>query len=116
MIISRYYDEIFAGAIELLNNPAGFNGYSQDEMRAWNRSQMRGMVGVALCYARDEVEARLKADSPVADVREAVRFNTGNFRRAETEITRTVLRLFKKPAKARRSVRKDRARDVGRFF
>jgi hypothetical protein len=97
MIVSPYYDEIKARAAEMLNNPAGFNGHSQDEMRSWRMRDwwvLLNSAGVALCFARDEVEKRLSADAsaPVMNVRKIVRFNVGNFQRAEREIARTFLR------------------------
>jgi hypothetical protein len=97
MIVSPYYDEIKARAVEMLNDPAGFNGHSQNEMRSWRMRdwwELRNSAGVALCLARDEVETRLGADAtaPAMNVRKIVRFNVGNFERAEREIARTFLR------------------------
>ena len=92
---SPFFDEIKARAIDLLNNPAGFNGYSQEEIRAWgHRWVLHNSVGVALCFARDEVQARLRTDRTVSamDARKAMRFTKGDFRRAETEIAREFLR------------------------
>jgi hypothetical protein len=97
MISSPFYDEIKARAVEMLNDPAGFNGHSQEEMRSWRKRDrwvLRNSVGVALCQARDELERRLRADgtAPVANVRNVVRFNKGNHERAEAEIAHTFLR------------------------
>jgi hypothetical protein len=100
MIVSPFYDEIKARAIDLLDVPAGFNGHSQEEMRSrkLGRWAWRNSVGVALCYARDELEMRLRDDGtvPLMNIRKVVRFNASNFRRAEAEISRQFLRLTRR--------------------
>lgn len=84
MKISPLYDKIKFRAVEMLVNPAGFNGHSLDEMRSWKRgdSVLRNSIGVALCYARDEFEIPTRTPR--------LTFNKGNFRKASAEIARTI--------------------------
>jgi hypothetical protein len=103
MISSPFYDEIKARAVELLNDPAGFNGLPRKQTRPWDRSQrwlIRNAIGVALCQARDVVLARLTDDGD-RDARKTVGFNVGNHRKAETEIGCHVFRLTRQPTMTR---------------
>jgi hypothetical protein len=84
MKISPFYDKIKVRAVELLINPAGFNGHSLDEIRSFrkgDRSLLLNSIGVALCVARDEIEGARRAE---------ISFNKGNFRKAEAEIVRAI--------------------------
>lgn len=83
MKISPYYDAIKTRAIQLLTRRAGFNGYSQEEIKSWRKRDfgVRNCIGVALCTARNEIEY-------VPRTINRYTFNTGNFKKAQGEITR----------------------------
>ena len=57
---------IRARAVELLTTPAGFNGYSAAELRACKGYARHNNVGVAVCRARDAVEAGLPAKDMIS--------------------------------------------------
>lgn len=98
MKLSPVYDEIKSRALELLNAESGFNGFSREEV--WNRNcsrwQRRNNVGVALCMARDEVqrrECKLTANTTLdewRDARRRMKFTSGNFKKAEIELTKLI--------------------------
>ena len=78
MKISPRYDQIKNRALELLNDPDGFNGHSPEEIGSWRGSRDRGLVlrnsvGLALCCARDEALEVNGFDWQACD--KAVRFN-----------------------------------------
>jgi hypothetical protein len=105
MNLSPHYSAIHSRAVELLR-AGSINNHPWPELKAYAASPDCGdkyclinSVGVALCQARDElweveyapIRQRWEGKPPIAEINKAhrrVRFNKGNFARAQAEIIR----------------------------
>src|SRR5229473_3680754 len=84
--ISPFYDQIKTRALELLNSESGFIGHSHEEIWSQNTSRWRrrNFIGVAICYARDEVykheweQAKLISDQEWLNAHKRTRFSKVN--------------------------------------
>jgi hypothetical protein len=86
MRISPLYDEIKTRALELLGAESGFIGHSHEEIWSQKTSPWlrHNFIGVAICYARDEVQqreykkAKLISDQEWLDAQKRTHFTNGN--------------------------------------
>ena len=83
-LLSPHCNTIKARAVELLTSPDGFNGYSAVEITACKGFAKANNVCLALCYARDEIEAGMPREE---------RLNKGGFNAVAAAIARELKRI-----------------------